>query len=221
VDGRGVNRKRGFHNKVEPSIRPDQQSEIRVLSICAVSDRPRSGNIKDPLRIFENIIHAKLIGRRCGVSRNRAGNLRTLPRPKSSNWCMQISGMKAADPLRHAYRTTFDEYACKLDALQRLIDSEGTDKATDKARLEAAIQEADAARRAHNSARDLLAAELAVEASLKMSRRELPVQSAPAVDDRIRETAQLLWEFAGRPQGTAERDWCRAEQLVQAAAASR
>jgi hypothetical protein len=134
---------------------------------------------------------------------------------------MQNSGMKAADPLRQAYRTTFDEYACKLDALQRLIDSDGTDNGTGKARIEAAIQEADAARRAHNSARDLLAAELAVEASLKMSTRKSPVQSAPAVDDRIRETAQLLWEFAGRPADTAERDWCRAEQLVHAATASR
>jgi hypothetical protein len=137
---------------------------------------------------------------------------------------MQNSGIKAADPLRRAYRTTFDEYACKLDALQRLIDSDGTDKATDKARIEAAIQEADAARRAHNSARDLLAAELAAQASLKMSRRKSPVQSAPADDrvgdDRVRETAQLLWEFAGRPQGTAERDWQRAEQLVHAATAS-
>jgi hypothetical protein len=134
---------------------------------------------------------------------------------------MQNSGMKAADPLRHAYRTTFDEYACKLDVVQRLIDSDGTNNAADKARIDVAIQEADAARRAHNSARDLLAAELAAEASLKMSGRKSPAQSFPASDDRVRETAQLLWEFAGRPQGTAERDWCRAEQLVHAATASR
>jgi hypothetical protein len=128
---------------------------------------------------------------------------------------MQNSGIKAADPLRRAYRTTFDEYACKLDALQRLIDSDGTDKA----RIDVALQEADAARRAHNSARDLLAAELAAQASLKISKRKSAVQSAPA-DDRVRETAQLLWEFAGCPQGTAERDWQRAEQLVHAATAS-
>jgi hypothetical protein len=132
---------------------------------------------------------------------------------------MQNSGIKAADPLRRAYRTTFDEYACKLDALQRLIDSDGTDDGANKARIDAAIKEVDAARRAHNSARDLLAAELAAQASLKLSRRKSPVQSAPA-DDRVRETAQLLWEFAGRPQGTAERDWHRAEQLVHAVTAS-
>jgi hypothetical protein len=37
--------------------------------------------------------------------------------------------------------------------------------------------------------------------------------------DKVRDTAQLLWEFAGKPQGTAECDWHRAEKLVLAAAA--
>jgi len=117
---------------------------------------------------------------------------------------MQNSGIKAADPLRHAYRTTFDEYACKLEVLQRLIDSGTTS-------LDVAIHEADSARRAHNAARDRLAAELIAETSLKNMR----------TDDRIRETAQQLWEFAGRPQGTAECDWRRAEKLVLAATSSR
>ena len=117
---------------------------------------------------------------------------------------------------------TFDEYACKLEALQRLIDLNDADSnhASDS-RIETAIQEADAARRAHNAARDLLAAELAANAALKMSDRESRVPSTPGTNDRIRETAQLLWEFAGRPQGTADRDWRRAEQLVLAAASCR
>jgi hypothetical protein len=36
-------------------------------------------------------------------------------------------------------------------------------------------------------------------------------------ENHIRETARLLWEMAGRPEGSAERDWSRAEQLVHAA----
>jgi hypothetical protein len=194
---------------VQPSVRPDQQGEIAVAAIGA-----RSGDIEDPLRVFEDVVHAQYLSAiATSFSRNRKGILRTLFAPGSSNSCMQFSGIKAGDPLRHAYRTTFDEYACKLEALQRLIDSNHADEA----QIEAAIQEADAARRAHNAARDLLAAELVAQSSLKTSARRSP----PAGEDRIRETAQLLWEFAGRPQGTAEGDWRRAEQLVLAASSPR
>jgi len=104
--------------------------------------------------------------------------------------------------------------------LQRLIDSQDSNSTGDS-RIETAIQEADAARRAHNAARDLLAAELAANASLKLSGRKSQVQSAQAGNEQIRETALLLWEFAGRPQGTADRDWRRAEQLVLASTACR
>jgi hypothetical protein len=51
-------------------------------------------------------------------------------------------------------------------------------------------------------------------------RSSLP-PGADADEHDIRKTAQLLWELAGRPDGTAERDWQRAEQLVHAAASAR
>jgi hypothetical protein len=109
--------------------------------------------------------------------------------------------------LRNAYRATFQEYSGKLDALQRLMSS----GAPDKNRIEAALLDVEKARVAHNSARDRLAGEL-VSPSLP------PADSVE--EHHIRKTAQLLWELAGRPDGTAERDWRRAEQLVHAAAAS-
>jgi len=39
-------------------------------------------------------------------------------------------------------------------------------------------------------------------------------------EHRIREKAQLLWELAGKPQGSAEADWLGAERLVRSASAS-
>jgi hypothetical protein len=119
----------------------------------------------------------------------------------------ESTGMQGKDALKTAYRSTFEEYSNRLDTLHRLIAS-GT---PDSGRIETAIFEVERARVAHNCARDRLARDL-LHPSLPPAARVNEV--------RIRETAQLLWELAGRPEGTAEYDWRRAEQLVEAAAAS-
>jgi hypothetical protein len=120
---------------------------------------------------------------------------------------MTVSGMQIDDVLRNAYRSTFQEYSRKLDALQGLMNSGNPEHG----RVEAALLEVEGARIAHNSARDRLARELVGPA--------LPPKAAVA-ERHIRETARLLWEVAGRPDGTAECDWHRAEQLVHAAESS-
>jgi hypothetical protein len=71
----------------------------------------------------------------------------------------RLINMKTADSVSSSYRTTFGEYARKLDALQRLLESNGPDSG----RLEAAMRDVETARQAHNSARDLLARKLGVE----------------------------------------------------------
>jgi hypothetical protein len=114
----------------------------------------------------------------------------------------QIDGV-----LRNAYRSTFQEYSRKLDTLQRLMNS----GSPEPDRVEAALLDVEQARIAHNSARDGLARELVRPASPPI---------AATAERHIRETARLLWEVAGRPDGTAECDWRRAEQLVHAAASS-
>jgi hypothetical protein len=83
--------------------------------------------------------------------------------------------------------------------------------APDENRIEAALLDVEKARVAHNHARDRLAGEL-VSPSLP--------PAASVDENHIRNTAQLLWELAGRPDGTAECDWRRAELLVHTAAAS-
>ena len=69
--------------------------------------------------------------------------------------------MRTDNSARHTYRAAFGEYASKLDALQRLMESGGPDNG----RLEVALQDVESARQAHNSARDLLACELSAKAS--------------------------------------------------------
>lgn len=117
--------------------------------------------------------------------------------------------MQVDESLKTAYRTTFQEYSSRLDALQCLMSS----AASDRGRIEAALLDVEKARVAHNYARDRLARDLV--------RPSLPPAAGVdegAVDERqVRETARLLWEIAGRPDGTAECDWQRAETLVHAA----
>jgi hypothetical protein len=112
---------------------------------------------------------------------------------------MKVASTQDNTVLRNAYRTTFQEYSIKLDALQRLMSSGTPDSST----IEAALLEVEKARLAHSNARDQLAREL-VPSNIELN---------------VRKTARLLWEMAGRPEGSAERDWNRAEQLVHAASA--
>jgi hypothetical protein len=110
----------------------------------------------------------------------------------------------ACAPLQNAYRVTFREYADRLNQLQGLIDcgQTGTNE------FQIALEAVEAARAAHSHARDCLAREL-----LRVTK-----SAATGDEQQIRRTARLIWEFAGRPEGTADRDWQRAEKLVRAAA---
>jgi len=74
--------------------------------------------------------------------------------------------MKVENSVSRAYRTTFGEYARKLDALQRLLESNGSDNG----RLETAMQDVETARQAYHSARDLLACELGVKSAKAAAR---------------------------------------------------
>ena len=107
--------------------------------------------------------------------------------------------------LWNEYRVTWEEFSRQLDALQRLVETGARD------RIEGALLSVEKARLAHNEARDRLAAHLTGE--IDMVTNELPEQ------ERVRKTARLLWEFSGKPHGTAENDWLRAEKLVRAAQA--
>lgn len=59
VNGRRLQRERRFHDEMETSVRPHQQGEIAIVPIPARTGRVRSGNVEDPLRVFEEGVHAK------------------------------------------------------------------------------------------------------------------------------------------------------------------
>jgi Protein of unknown function (DUF2934) len=112
------------------------------------------------------------------------------------------------------YRATFQQYSNKLEALQRLMDSENQDTA----RIEATLLNVETARIAHSCARDRLARELIRSAS-ELTAQIIPQPASGVSESHIRDTARLLWELAGKPEGTADGDWLKAEKLVLTAAA--
>lgn len=84
------------------------------------------------------------------------------------------------------YRRTWKIFASRLGELQQCEDP------VEKERLSAAVE---VARAEHNVARQELAEHLTSR------------------ERRVRNTARLIWEFSGRPEGTAEADWAKAEKV--------
>lgn len=85
----------------------------------------------------------------------------------------------------------------------------------DRNAIEAALLEVEKARLIYDGFRDRLALELLPPAQ----RASLSTQDSPReISEHVKSIAEVLWESAGRPQGTAEEDWLVAEKIVKRAA---
>ena len=113
--------------------------------------------------------------------------------------------------LLNQYRNAWEEFVRATNALQDTL----TAIAPDRVRAEAALFEAEKARVAYNSARDLLVAQMA-----GLRTAENPPSRVLPQDGKVRAVARLLWELDGKPDGTALADWLHAERLVQSASAA-
>jgi Protein of unknown function (DUF2934) len=110
-----------------------------------------------------------------------------------------------------AYQRAFHEFSERVRHLQMLT----TDPHPNRAAIEAALVDVEKARAIYDACRDALAQQL-----LPPSRStSLPAVDPPqAVTERVKSIAELLWESAGRPDGTADEDWRLAEDIVKRAA---
>jgi hypothetical protein len=111
----------------------------------------------------------------------------------------------------HNYRSAFTEFAGKVRQTRALMAGANPDRQA----IDAALLELEKAHVTYNRYRDLLAQKLL---------RSVPPAPVPdslrALSDRVRAVAELRWELAGRPEGTAEDDWYRAEEIVRRSAAA-
>jgi DUF2934 family protein len=78
--------------------------------------------------------------------------------------------------------------------------------------IDVALLDLEKARVNYNQHRDILAQQL-------LSSSQLPDSSEPHAD-RVSEIARLRWELAGKPEGTDDENWYRAEDIVRRATAA-
>jgi hypothetical protein len=121
----------------------------------------------------------------------------------------------AATDVQQAYERAFQAFSDRVRALQCLT----LHPSPDAAAINVALLELEKAHWVYDRCRDALAVEL-LPASMRGTFCRTEPNSAEAHEDRVRAVARLLWESVGRPEGTADDDWNRAEQIVRRAAAA-
>ncbi len=108
-----------------------------------------------------------------------------------------------------AYRKAFQVFSEKAQQVQALTALSGQDPKV----VEAALVELQRAHNTYQECRDAWVKQL-----LGSSGQVRPATSPLGHSDDVRAIAELLWESAGRPEGTAAEDWRRAEEIIEKAA---
>ncbi len=89
----------------------------------------------------------------------------------------------------------------------------------DQTAVDAALLELEQASIAYKSCRNALAY-LLLPPSSRDFLSEGPDDPSQLAETRVRRIAELRWEVRGRPEGTANEDWKRAEEIIQRTAAA-
>jgi Protein of unknown function (DUF2934) len=113
---------------------------------------------------------------------------------------------------RRAYQQAFHNFSDRVRHLQAVIE----DPRPDRAAIESALLEVERARVVYDNRRDTLARHLLPSKSAVMPTTD----SHAAVTEHVKDIAELLWETAGKPDGTADDDWRKAEEIVKRAVAA-
>ncbi len=112
------------------------------------------------------------------------------------------------------YRSAFEDFSARAQRVQLLAERPGGDQKA----FETALLELEKAHLAYNHARDALVRSL-LPPSDRVSEERRRNRGVSYASD-VQTIAELLWESAGRPTGTAEEDWLRAEAIVKSAVAA-
>jgi Protein of unknown function (DUF2934) len=108
------------------------------------------------------------------------------------------------------YRAAFEDFSRKAEHVQWLAAQQNSDKKA----FETALFELERAHLAYNHARDAFFGSF-----LPLSAQIPPADGQDYTGD-VPTLAELIWESAGRPDGTAQEDWRRAEAIVKCAVAT-
>jgi DUF2934 family protein len=112
------------------------------------------------------------------------------------------------------YRRAFEEFSEKLRRVQSLT----SDLRCDQVALDTALLELERARVLYGGRRDALVEQFVPPSPSDVVLPAAPRVSPQASQNHVKVIAELMWEGAGRPDGTAEDDWYRAEKIIRSAA---
>ena len=113
-----------------------------------------------------------------------------------------------------AYREAFQNFSRTARFVQDLTDTENLDRST----VDAAMLALEKAHTVYVARRNALAYFLLPAPARDLFR--VPAPDAEPNTSHIRRVAELLWEVSGRPLGSANDDWHRAEEIIRCAAAA-
>ena len=116
--------------------------------------------------------------------------------------------VSTAQTLWQAYRGAFREFEREAERLT-LVTGQAS---FDPEEVEEALARVEQARLAYNDVRDNLAASM-MSAKSRQSFWAIPASGRE--QDRVKSIAELFWQLSGKPQGSAEADWYRAERVVR------
>ena len=122
--------------------------------------------------------------------------------------------MKRAQEAEQAYRKAFQVFSGKVAQVQALAALPNANPQF----VETALLELERAHVTYIARRDEWVQHLLPSKTGSLNKPARDTQHEH--DDCVRAIAELLWESAGRPEGTSERDWHRAEEIVRLAAAA-
>ena len=115
--------------------------------------------------------------------------------------------------LWRAYRDAFRQFGREATRLAKI----NAEASYDPAEAEAALLCVEQARLTYNDTRDTLAAFM-MSQTARQAFWAIPT-AARQDARRVKGLAELFWELAGKPQGSADDDWYRAERVVRHAGA--
>lgn len=113
-----------------------------------------------------------------------------------------------------AYRGAFQNFSRKASFVQDLIATRNPDRCT----VDAAMLAMEQAHTAYVQRRNTLAYFLLTSPLRDLFRVPAPVAEPNKSD--VKRIAELLWEVSGRPLGSADDDWYRAEEIIRSVAAA-
>jgi hypothetical protein len=106
-----------------------------------------------------------------------------------------------------------------MESVTSQLESQKTTGHMDRTSVDRALFELEKARMHYRQSRDALASAPLPDRSSEFAEVQ-PLTRPPDDNQRVREIAQLLWEFEARREGFADDDWYRAEEIIRSARAA-